>query len=146
MTAFKPYILPHIPQRSEKGFTLLEIMVSIAVLALVMVTLFRLQSGTIKLADHGKFNSLAPFLARQQLAALERELDSPPRLTGAFGDDYQGYEWSAVIKNADFEEPAIISEKQFGNFKRIDLEITYSNKGRSYKITSWRYQVENEDN
>ena len=130
----------------EKGFTLLEIMVSIAVLALVMVTLFRLQSGTIKLADHGKFNSLAPFLARQQLASLELSLDSPPGLTGTFGDDFQGYEWSAVLENADFDEPSIISEKQFENLKRIELEITDSNRGRSYKITTWRYLVEDEDN
>jgi len=142
MTAFRS----HIPPLDAKGFTLLEIMVSIAVLALVMVTLFRLQSGTIRLAGHGKFNSLAPFLARQQLATIELSLEDQTHLSGDFGDDFQGYEWSYTIENAAFEEPAIISEKQFENFKRITLEITGPNRDRSYKITTWRYLVEREKN
>ena len=122
-----------------KGFTLLEIMVSIAILALVMVTLFRLQSGTLKLAGHGKFNGLAPFLARQQLAALEPKLADPGNLSGDFGEAFKGYEWSCTIEDAAFEDPTILSEHQFQKFKRINLKITGPNKDRSYTLTTWRY-------
>jgi general secretion pathway protein I len=141
MTAFRS----HIPLVNTKGFTLLEIMVSIGVLALVMVTLFRLQSSTITLAGLGKFNSSAPFLARRQLAALELELGDPVDLSGDFGDDFQGYEWSCSIEDAEFEEPAIISGHSMENFKKINLKITGPNKDRTYEITTWRYLIEKED-
>ncbi|MBU0973016.1 MAG: prepilin-type N-terminal cleavage/methylation domain-containing protein [Proteobacteria bacterium] len=141
MTAFKS----HRHALDANGFTLLEIMVSIAILALVLVTLFRLQSSTLKLAGHGKFNGLAPFLARQQLAVLEMDLKNPGNLSGDFGQTLKGYEWSCTIEDAAFEEPSILSEQQLANLKRINLKITGPGKDRSYTLTTWRYLIEKQD-
>ena len=140
MTVFNP----HIPPLNSKGFTLIEVMVSILVLATVLVTLFRLQSSTITLAGSGNFYSLAPFLARQQLSALV-PVGNPETLSGEFGQEFAGYGWSCQINNADFDALSLISEPQFENFKRIHLEITSPDKKKVYKITTWRYQVEKKD-
>jgi general secretion pathway protein I len=140
MTVFNP----HIPPLNSKGFTLIEVMVSILVLATVLVTLFRLQSSTITLAGRGNFYSLAPFLARQQLSALV-PVGNLETLSGDFGQEFAGYGWTCQINNADFDALSLISEPHFKNFKRIHLEITSPDKKKVYKITTWRYQVEKKD-
>jgi general secretion pathway protein I len=143
MTVFKFHT-----KLGTRGFTLLEIMVSIAVLAIVMVTLFRLQSGTIRLAGHGKFIRTAPLLAQGQLTALETALahGDPGELSGDFPDQFKGYEWSAALEDADFENQEILSQKQFKNFKKITLEINDPDKNRSYRVTTWRYFLEKDEN
>jgi len=141
MTAFNP----RIPPLNPKGFTLIEVMVSIVVMATVLVTLFRLQSSTITLAGRGNFYGVAPFLARQQLSALVHKLENPEALSGDFGQDFPGYGWSCQITNANFDALSLISEPQSENFKRIHLEITSPDKKKVYQITTWRYQVEKKD-
>lgn len=130
-------------KKKQRGFTLLEIMVSMVVLGLVLVTLFKLQSSTIGLAGAGKFYSIAPWLAREQLAVLVR--GAPTNQSGAFEGPFKGYEWSCEIENGAFEEDgAFPGLNEAKSLKRINLEITGSTGGRQYKITTWRYWIEKE--
>jgi hypothetical protein len=48
-------------------------MISVSIIALILTSLFRMQSGTIELAAAGKFNSLAPVLAQQLLIKIEHD-------------------------------------------------------------------------
>ncbi|MCP3940077.1 MAG: prepilin-type N-terminal cleavage/methylation domain-containing protein [Desulfobacteraceae bacterium] len=133
----------HIRPLNTKGFTLLEVMVSIAILAIVLVSIFKLQSGTYKLAELGNFNRVAPLLARQQLAILESgSLDSDD-LSGDFGEDFKGYEWFCTIENTDFEELETLSDQQLEKLRKITIKITAL--GKSYRLSTWRYIVGKED-
>ncbi|MGD9733543.1 MAG: prepilin-type N-terminal cleavage/methylation domain-containing protein, partial [Desulfamplus sp.] len=58
----------------NRGFTLLEIMVSIFIIALVLVAVFKIQSSTIRLSVAGEFYSTASHLARQKMADIEQTL------------------------------------------------------------------------
>ena len=49
--------------RCRKGFTLLEVLVAMAILAIAMVTLFGAQSQSLSLATEAKFNTNASLLA-----------------------------------------------------------------------------------
>ena len=50
------------------GFTLLEVMVAISILAIALVAVFGSQSQSLSLANEAKFNTTAPFLAQSKMA------------------------------------------------------------------------------
>lgn len=84
------------PEKTEeRGFTLLEVMVSVAILAIGLIGLLSLQNQTISLSQASKNLTLASLIAKE--AYLEKELelrgftaivDRPTRLI----DSYPGFE------------------------------------------------------
>jgi general secretion pathway protein I len=129
----------------RNGFTLLEVMVSIMVLAVVLVTLFRLHAGTIRLTENRKIAAVMPLVAQYQLSRLEAEKPEPGSLSGSFPDEMDGFEWSCIVENAEFTDPAELSDAQSERLKKITLEITAPGSDRSWLITTWRYMVEDDD-
>lgn len=64
------------------GFTLLEVMIAMAILAIALTSLFGSQSSSVALAAETRFNIQAPLLAQLQLARLR----SAEEITGDSGD------------------------------------------------------------
>ncbi len=124
------------------GFTLLEIMISVSIIAIVFVSLFRMQSGTTDLALAGQFNSTAPFLARQVLVDVEQDLGNRSEFEGDFGENYPGYEWVCKIENASFEDLDFLDETSQGSLKKIVMSISGMKGQRMYKLTTWRFVLE----
>ena len=137
-TVFKYFFKP----KNTAGFTLLEIMVSVSILALVFVSFFKMQSKTIDLAVAAKFHSTAPFLAGKLLAEIEQDLGDWSEPAGDFGENYPGYTWSCQITDAAFEDLDFMDEESHKNFKKIDLEISGEKGEKAYKITTWRLTFE----
>ena len=127
---------------NDKGFTLLEVMISVSIIALVLTSLFRMQSGTIGLAAAGKFNSIAPILARQLLVEIEQDVANWSETEGDFGENYPGMGWSCEISDSSLEELEFIREESFDSLKKIDIKITDPSGQRSYNITTWRFAGE----
>lgn len=127
---------------NDKGFTLLEVMISVSIIALVLTALFRMQSGTIDLAKAGKFNSVAPELARQLIVRMEQDLNNWSEVEGDFGEIFPGFKWTCRISDSLFEGLDFISEENDRYFKKIDIEITAPSRERSYKIRTWRHVIE----
>jgi general secretion pathway protein I len=123
--------------RDTGGFTLLEIMVSLTLISIVFVSLFKLQSSTIHLAEYGKFQSSATLLARQAITMAERDIKQGSTLSGNFGEAFPGYEWQARISDYPSFDSTIIPEKTAERLKRIDIEITYGDN--IFTATTWRY-------
>lgn len=131
--------------KTDRGFTLLEILVAMAVMAVVLVTLLQLQSGTIRLAGAGKFTGTVPLLAARQLAVLSGDpsvFSCPPDSSGL---EYGGLEWTCSVEDAVFEGPVTLSDQQADRLKKIRFTITAPGSGRSYSLTTWRYRVESDD-
>jgi len=126
----------------NKGFTLLEIMISVSIIALIFTSLFRMQSGTIGLAKAGKFNSIAPALARQLLVRMEQDLANWSESEGDFGENFPGIKWSCQISDALFDDIDFISEENYKRFKKIDIEIKMPSSQRSYTVTTWRFLID----
>ena len=122
----------------NKGFTLLEVMISVAIIALIFTSLFRMQSSTIELAMAGKFNSIAPMLANQLLVEIEQDVANWSETQGDFGENSPGITWSCEILDSSFEELDFISEESQDSLKKIDIEITGPSGQRKYKISTWR--------
>lgn len=130
-TAFK------ISDHNNNGFTLLEIMISVSIIALIFVSLFRMQASTIELATAGKFNTLSPILAKQLFGKIEQDLENWSEFKGNFGENLQGIEWTCEILDSSFGDLDFLKEEDLEKFKKIIIEIT--GQGRSYKISTWRF-------
>ncbi len=122
----------------NKGFTLLEVMISVAIIALIFTSLFRMQSSTIELATAGKFNSIAPILAGQLLVEIEQDVLNWSESEGDFGENFPGITWTCEIFDSFFEELDFISEENQASLKKIDIKIRGSSGQGPYKITTWR--------
>ena len=59
---------------SEHGFSLLEVMVSIAILAIALVTLTRTVTGDVRATYHSRMVTAATFLARTKISSLEQNI------------------------------------------------------------------------
>ncbi|MCP3871745.1 MAG: prepilin-type N-terminal cleavage/methylation domain-containing protein [Desulfobacteraceae bacterium] len=124
---------------SNKGFTFLEVMISVSIIALVFVSLFRMQSGTIRLATAGKFNTIAPILAKQLLVTVEQDIENWSETKGEFSEHYSGMEWTCEVSDVFFENLDFISEDNQKRFKKIDIHIVQPSESNSYEISAWRF-------
>jgi len=125
------------PDNNDNGFFLLEIMICVSIIALIVVSVFRMQASTIELATAGKFNTLAPILANQVLTKMEPDLESWSEFKGNFGENFRGIEWTCEILDSSFGDLDFIKEEDLEKFKKIIIKIT--GQGRSYKISTWRF-------
>jgi prepilin-type N-terminal cleavage/methylation domain-containing protein len=127
-----------------RGFTLVEVIVAMAVLAIVMVTLFRLQSSTVGLSEAAAFKQAAPRLALGQIDALEENGFNPGELPQEFKGRYQNYSWTCDIKegswSADWD--GILSSRQVKGLRRIQMTILSPEQKRSFTLLTWRYRHE----
>jgi general secretion pathway protein I len=88
------------------GFTLLEVMIALAILALVGVTFLRAQAGSIRLLDESNQISLATLLAREKMAELEgMRFPEVGKNSGTGGEAHPTLRWEQVVTATEL--PAI---------------------------------------
>lgn len=101
-------------RHNAKGFTLMEIMVAMAILAIALVSVFQLQSQTISMAVDSRFMTTAALLAQSKMVDMETASDLSNKTdAGVFGPDYPQYTWRTVV-----------SDTQLPRFKKIEVTVT----------------------
>ena len=119
----------------NKGFTLLEILAAIAILAIVLTALFRLHLQTLAMGIDAGFYAAAPLLAREKIAQIETEgVEQPRSDAGDFGDDFPQYRWEAEVsetESADFETAA-------ERLRRIEVRILDAEDRRTFALRTYR--------
>ena len=115
------------------GFTLLEVMVSVAIIAIVMVSVIRLQGQTILMNESSRFYSVAPFLAQEKLSEVLMDPKNAGSSSGDFGDDASGYAWNIEVDpvNIDVVEGAKLE------LKSVDVFIEYNNGEMKYSLRQY---------
>jgi type II secretion system protein I len=92
--------------KNKCGFTLLEVMIALAILALVGVAFLRAQAGSIRLLDESNQISLATLLAREKMAELEgMGFPEAGKRSGTGGEAYPALRWEQVVTGTEL--PAI---------------------------------------
>lgn len=122
------------------GFTLLEVMIATAIIAIALVAALGSQSQSVSLANEAKFSTTVAFLAQKKMAELEAEdLEELRSDTGDFGEDFPGYRWESEVGDATLEG----FEKVSDHVKRIRLTVYGAqDDGYQYRLNLYRFAPE----
>jgi len=85
-------------QEKQSGFTLLEVMIAVAVIAIALTTLLGSQSQSLSVVSEARFDAVAAMLAQQKLAELRvQEFEDLGDASGEFEENFTGYGWKAEV-------------------------------------------------
>ena len=125
--------------REEHGFTLMEVMVALSVVAIALMAIYRMHTQTLFMDARGRFDTVAVMLARQKLADIETlNLADLTNDSGDFGDDHPGYAWkiqSELVSSDLIREdgPALT---------QIRLTISLNDDASQFTLTTYRHLYE----
>ena len=112
------------------GFTLLEVMIAVAILAIGLVAVFQMQSQSISMASEARFRTTASFLAQGKMADVEavRSLTNKTE-SGNFAPEHPEYGWSLKI-----------TDTMIPGFKRIEVSVFHQGftRGGSYDLVFYK--------
>lgn len=127
-------------QGASSGFTLLEVMVALSILAITFMAVLKSQSISVLRASETKFITSASFLAQKKMAEIEiLKIEDIISDSGNFGDDHAGYSWELTVK-----KPLLnTSENIIDHLKQLDLKILWQDgELYSYKLRQYRFSPE----
>lgn len=116
------------------GFTLLEVMIAVAILAIALTSLLGSQSHSLSLAIEARFNSISSFLVQEKLAELDAGVLEFANDEGDFGEDFPGYTWQLEVEQAQFDNVEQLSLLQEPLYK-VDLTVTWGEGGLTTMAT-----------
>jgi general secretion pathway protein I len=120
----------------DAGFTLLEVMIAMAILAIALTSLFGSQSASVALASETRFNIQAPLLAQMQLARLH-SAENIITDSGDFGDDFPGFQWKLTVEDAIFPESDLLQQLD-GKLQHLILVVSWGKECYSYQLDSYQ--------
>ena len=118
------------------GFTLLEVMVAMAIMAIVLVSVYRMHSQTLTMNAAVRFYTQAPLLAQGKLAQLEAaSSEMVAGDSGDFGDKFPGYTWNISTDEISSEALGEIA----ADLKRIDMKVSFNSDEYVYNVRTYRF-------
>jgi len=125
---------------TNKGFTLLEVMVAVAIIAIALTTLLGSQSQSVSFANSAKFETMAALLAQSKMSEITmQEAGAITSDSGDFGDDYPGYRWEVNVNDTAIAGIDNISDY----LKQLDLTVTWG--VFSYNLRLFHYVAESNE-
>ena len=101
-------------RNKASGFTLMEVMIAMTILAIALVAIYQLQSQSISMSTDSRFMTTAALLAQSKMVEVEAAstLDNQSK-DGDFGPDYPQYIWHLEV-----------GDTMLPQFKKIDITVT----------------------
>jgi general secretion pathway protein I len=124
------------PALSSIGFTLLEIMVAVSIIAIVLVAVYRLHSQTLLMNQSVQFYTTAPLLAQRRLAEIELQPSFVlAEEAGNFGEEFASYSWKVSVTDVASE----MLESTAEDLKRIDVTVFFNQGELVYNLRAYKY-------
>ncbi len=114
-------------------------MVAMAIMAIVLVSVYRMHSQTLTMNAAARFYTQAPMLAQSKLAQLVA--DSSGIIagdSGDFGDKFPGYTWSIATNEVSSEALGEIA----ADLKRIDMTVSLNRDEYVFNVRTYRFMRE----
>ncbi len=122
-----------------RGFTLLEVMAAVSIMAIVLTAVYRLHSQTISMSGSVRFYTNAPLLAQRTISELETKPDDfQGNSSGDYGDEFPGYAWTVKVEDVESEELGEAAK----DLKRIDVSVTLNDGEFNYSFRTYRLMPE----
>ncbi|MHB8138568.1 MAG: type II secretion system minor pseudopilin GspI [Smithellaceae bacterium] len=116
--------------KKKAGFTLLEVMIAMAILAMSLVAVFYMQSQSISMAGESRFITTASLLAQRKMADMEADesLDNKNQ-KGDFAPEHAEYVWTTQV-----------TDTPIAKLKRIEINILNKmmTKGENYQLVFYK--------
>ena len=94
----------------SQGFTLLEVMIAMAIMTLAFASILAVEQGSINASARAKQMNVVGMLARNKMVETEFKIEgktfeeAKKEDAGTFAEPYTDYRWKAVIKEMKFPE------------------------------------------
>ena len=132
----------YIREKMSFGFTFLEVMVAVALLAITLTAVLGSQSQSVSLASEARFFTTVTLLAQGKMAEIEaKDLDMLSSESGDFGEDFPGYTWEVTVGNAYLDYPDNVSD----HLRQVTLTLFWEESEHfQYSLKTFRFSPEGE--
>ena len=87
------------------GFTLLEVMVALLIIATSFIVLLHSRNQSVIAADYARHMTIATLLAAEKMGEMEQgELSNTGEDIGNFGEGYPEFMWRTAISDTPYEQ------------------------------------------
>jgi general secretion pathway protein I len=109
-------------------------MVAVAIMAIVLVSVYKMHAQTISMSGSVRFFTTAPLLAQRSIAEIQSFPDRRRLVAdGDFGDEFPGYSRRVLIED--------VSTEVFGSnardFKKIEVTISFKTNEFVYTLRTY---------
>ncbi|MFH1625329.1 MAG: type II secretion system minor pseudopilin GspI [Pseudomonadota bacterium] len=92
-------------RRADGGFTLLEVMVTLAIVGIALVAILRSLAMSVDVSNESRNLSVATLLAKWKMAEIESQVfPDVGEGGGEFGDEYPGFRWETTTTETEVKE------------------------------------------
>ncbi len=127
--------------KSQKGFTLIEILIAIAILGYVILAVIGLFQYTTLSTKASEFSTLATSYAREQMEDIKhRDFDSIPVSTWTAEQSALGQKGNLIftrqvtVTYMDVSSGVLITSVSATDLKRIEVRLTWTERGEAREV------------
>ena len=107
-----------------------------AIMAIVLVSVYRMYAQTLTMNTAARFYTQAPMLAQSKLAQIEIDSSGITATdSGDFGDKFPGYTWRISAEEVASEALGEIA----ADLKRIDMTVVLNSDEYIYNVRTYRF-------
>jgi len=118
----------------NSGFTLLEVMVAVLIIATVLVGVMRLQGRTIAMNETFRFYTIAPMLAQAKMSEI---ISNPDYIdiqsSGECGDEFPSYSWNVESFDIKLE----VGDGTHIELKQVNVFISLTNAQLTFPLRQY---------
>ena len=109
---------------SQRGFTLLEVLVSLAILSATLITAYQVTSSALAAEQRAEAWTTAILLGEEKIQEFTETFPEIQETNGTFPDPHKEYAWSLVVKQALHPDA-----------REVYLTVSWDRDGNEEKIT-----------
>jgi general secretion pathway protein I len=117
----------------QRGFTLMEILISLAILAVALAAVMQAFSGGLRAASASERQATAILLARSLLERVGRDVPLAPGEQSGVTED--GYRWLVRMQPAQIIDPERVADSPVLPY---DVQVQVAGGGRPVTLTTLR--------